>query len=133
MANQQRRRYTKEFKEQAVELTYSRGKQLREVEEDLGINASMLGRWRREMKENPYACFSGAGNVQHLTFAVEDQKNSRKPACAQGFRLFLHFRKLLWNYLFLTSARIFFTSPSGMHFLPKSISSSLPISASMSS
>jgi transposase len=67
MANQQRRRYTKEFKEQAVELTYSRGKQLREVEEDLGINASMLGRWRREMKENPYACFSGAGNVQHAS------------------------------------------------------------------
>jgi transposase-like protein len=57
MANQQRRRYTKEFKEQAVELTYSSSKQLREAAEDLGINASMLGRWRREMKENPYACF----------------------------------------------------------------------------
>ena len=67
MANQQRRRYTKEFKEQAVELTCSSGKQLSEVAEDLGINASMLGRWRREMKENPHACFPGAGNVQHAS------------------------------------------------------------------
>jgi transposase len=67
MANQQRRRYTKEFKEQAVELTYSSGKQVKEVAEDLGINASMLGRWRREMKENSYGCFPGAGNVQHAS------------------------------------------------------------------
>ena len=78
MADQQRRRYTKEFKEQAVELTYSSGKQLREVAEDLGINASMLGRWRREMKENPRACFSGAGNVQHESFEAAEIARLKK-------------------------------------------------------
>ncbi len=43
-----RRQYTREFKEQAVQLTYTSGKPVSAIASDLGINSNMLHRWRRE-------------------------------------------------------------------------------------
>lgn len=44
-------RYTQEFKEQAVKLSYESGKSVPELAADLGIAKNMLYRWRREYEE----------------------------------------------------------------------------------
>ena len=41
-------RYTQEFKEQAVKLSYESGKSVPALAADLGIAKNMLYRWRRE-------------------------------------------------------------------------------------
>ena len=43
-----RRKYDREFKLQAVKLSFESGKTVKEVAEDLGICAGNLIRWRRE-------------------------------------------------------------------------------------
>lgn len=46
-----RKIYTPEFKEQAVQLSYTNGKPVSETAADLGLMANLLHRWRRETKE----------------------------------------------------------------------------------
>ncbi len=42
-----RRKYDKEFKKNAVKLSYASNKSVREVAEDLGISQGLLFRWRK--------------------------------------------------------------------------------------
>lgn len=52
---QKRRKYTNEFKEEAVKMVTKQGYRLSETSRNLGINESMLGRWKQEQlrkKEN---------------------------------------------------------------------------------
>lgn len=59
-----RRKYTKEFKMEAIELVESRGGNATEVARNLGINANMLCRWVREHRaDNKYA-FPGQGKLK---------------------------------------------------------------------
>ena len=56
-----RRRYSQEYKQEAVQLAKSSEESLSQVARDLGINATMLGRWCREYgREGPRA-FRGQG------------------------------------------------------------------------
>lgn len=57
-----RRQYTKEFKKEAVTLTYGPEATIAQVAQDLGINASMLGRWRRQLKAEGRQAFPGNGS-----------------------------------------------------------------------
>lgn len=50
-----RRKYTQEYKREAVQLVKSGGVPASQVARELGINANMLGRWCRELR--------GAGKV----------------------------------------------------------------------
>ena len=43
----ERRKYTEEFKREAVQLMESSGKHIAEIARDLGINDNNLYRWRR--------------------------------------------------------------------------------------
>ena len=43
----QRKRYTKQFKEEALRLVSQEGVSLTQVAQDLGLDASMLRRWRK--------------------------------------------------------------------------------------
>ena len=56
-----KREYTAEFKQKAVELSYARGNAV-EVCRELGLNPSVLGRWRREAKKYGENSFPGKGN-----------------------------------------------------------------------
>ncbi len=47
----ERHKHSKEFKEQAVRLSYSSNQSVAQVAADLGIHTKMLYRWRREMAE----------------------------------------------------------------------------------
>ena len=62
-----RRVYSKEFKEQAVLLSESSGKSVREVAQDLGISENMLWRWKRELRESGDKSFPGQGKRQQGT------------------------------------------------------------------
>jgi transposase len=46
-----RRKYTTEFKEEAVKLITEQGYRVAEAARNLGVNASVLGRWKREVEE----------------------------------------------------------------------------------
>lgn len=52
MTKKNRRNYTKEFKEEAVKLVTEQGYTMAEASRNLGLNANMLTRWKRQMEED---------------------------------------------------------------------------------
>ena len=56
-----RRKYSEEFKLEAVELTCQEGVSVSQVAKDLGITANMLSRWRRELRAHRGKPFPGKG------------------------------------------------------------------------
>ena len=46
---QKRRKYSEEFKREAVSFANQAGITAKKIGEELGINANMIGRWRREL------------------------------------------------------------------------------------
>ena len=60
---EQRRRYPKEFKTEAVELMLSSEREPKELAEDLGIDANMLHRWKREYLTSKEHSFPGSGKI----------------------------------------------------------------------
>jgi transposase len=59
-----RRRYTTEFKTEAVQLVVLQCRSTREVAESLGINSNILGRWVREFERDPDYAFPGQGKLK---------------------------------------------------------------------
>lgn len=57
----QRRRFSAEYKREAVAMLKGPGVSVRQIAGELGIGAAMLGRWRREMHQEPEQVFSGNG------------------------------------------------------------------------
>jgi transposase len=59
-----RRRFTKEFKEQAVRLLETRQKSAQQLEEELGICPGDIYRWRKELQIDGKKAFPGNGNLR---------------------------------------------------------------------
>jgi transposase len=57
----QRRRFSVEYKREAVAMLESPGVSVSQIAEELGIGANVLGRWRRELRREPAQAFSGHG------------------------------------------------------------------------
>ena len=57
----QRRRFNKQFKEEALRLVSQEGVSLTQVAQDPGIDASMLRRWRKEANVAGPNAFRGQG------------------------------------------------------------------------
>lgn len=55
-----RRKFSEEFKREAVELTRQPGARVSEVARDIGVAANLLFRWRRELEAQGKA-FPGSG------------------------------------------------------------------------
>ena len=55
-----RKKYDKEFKQKAVELSYARGN-AKEIADELGIDKGLLYRWRKELKKYEGNSFPGHG------------------------------------------------------------------------
>ena len=87
---QQRRKYSDEFKREAVSLANQSGLSLRQIAEELGINAGMLGRWRKELNQNGDKAFLGQGKARDEEMAalkrelarVEKERDFLKEAAA---------------------------------------------------
>ena len=56
----QRRKFSAEFKREAVDLTRRPQASVSQVAQELGVNANVLSRWRRESAK-PGKTFTGAG------------------------------------------------------------------------
>ena len=61
MSVQERRKYDKDFKRNAVRLTEEPGRTVGDVAEGLGIEADLLYRWRREQRRKEGYAFPGHG------------------------------------------------------------------------
>lgn len=59
-----RRRYTREFKQEAVNLVKEREGRVTEVANNLGIHPVMLHRWINEYSDDPEYAFPGLGNLK---------------------------------------------------------------------
>jgi transposase len=57
----QRRRFSVEYKREAVAMLESPGVSVSQIAEELGIGANVLGRWRRELRREPEQAFPGNG------------------------------------------------------------------------
>ena len=61
METRKRRKFSPEFKREAVELASQPGQTLSGVARDLGIGANLLGRWKRELAQHGREAFGGHG------------------------------------------------------------------------
>ncbi len=81
---QTRRRYSKEFKREAVQLVQKREGEVTAVAINLGIHANMLHRWLKEFADDPSQAFPGNGNlktqdeeIRQLKKTVRDTEEER--------------------------------------------------------
>lgn len=74
---QKRRKYSQEFKQEAVSLIQSPGVTLGQIAEELGINAGMLGRWRRELEQEGRTAFRGHGKPRDEEMAALKRELAR--------------------------------------------------------
>lgn len=56
-----RRRFSKEFKVEAVRLVIERGVSMAQAARDLGVHANVLRSWVREYRADPRQAFPGVG------------------------------------------------------------------------
>lgn len=57
----QRRIFSAEYKREAVTMLDTPGVSLRQIAAELGIGATVLGRWRRELRQESAQAFRGNG------------------------------------------------------------------------
>ncbi len=87
MGEQTRRRFTREFKLEAVRQVVVEGRTRRQVADELGLNANMLGRWIKQLRSDPAQSFPGNGNLKARDKEVEDLR--RQVARLKGELSFL--------------------------------------------
>jgi transposase len=66
METQKRKKYTKEFKTEAVNLLLTQGYSAAEAARRLGIDPGILGRWKRQLEEKDQDAFPGNGRQSGL-------------------------------------------------------------------
>ena len=59
-----RRKFSREFKLEAVKMVKDRGVALKQAARDLDLNENMLRRWVREFSEDPQDAFPGWGQMK---------------------------------------------------------------------
>jgi transposase len=70
-----RKKYTREFKQDAVRLVIEQGYNQSEAARNLGIDRGMLGRWVKEFQEDGSGAFRGNGK---LTTEEEELRRLRE-------------------------------------------------------
>lgn len=58
-----RKKYTREFKSEAVRLLKTSGKSQSKIEEELGIGSGCLSRWKKKYAEDGGQAFPGQGRL----------------------------------------------------------------------
>jgi transposase len=75
MSEQNKRTYTPEFKREAVRLVTEQGYKVTEAARNLGINPSVLARWKNQLTSEGTNAFPGKGR---LTPEKEELQRLRK-------------------------------------------------------
>jgi transposase len=58
------RRFSREFKQEAVKLMEEEGQSVAELGEELGVSSKSLYRWRQELKRDGEQAFPGKGRLK---------------------------------------------------------------------
>lgn len=66
----QRRRFSAEYKREAVAMLESPGVTVNQIAAELGIGATVLGRWRRELRQESVQAFRGNGRARDENLAL---------------------------------------------------------------
>ena len=77
MAEKKRRKYSKEFKEEAVGLVTEQGYRTSEAARNLGISANMLGRWKREMERQKAGSSPGGAQMMEAELKKLRRENEQ--------------------------------------------------------
>jgi transposase-like protein len=64
LSTKKRKRYSREFKLEAVRLITEKGYSIAEASRNLGVEYSILRRWKKELADDPQNAFPGQGAVQ---------------------------------------------------------------------
>jgi len=75
---QNRKKYDKAFKEEAIRLVMEEGRKLSEIERNLDISRGTLARWIREQKAGPEEAFPGKGRLKAKDDEIRRLKNELK-------------------------------------------------------
>ena len=67
-----RRKFSREFKVEAVRMVNEGNRSMNQVARELGINANVLGRWKRQLSDDPRHAFPGKGKLKE-----PDEENRR--------------------------------------------------------
>jgi transposase len=60
----ERRKFSREFKLEAVKLVRDRGVTAAQASRDLGVHANVLRKWVRELETDPVQAFPGNGQMK---------------------------------------------------------------------
>lgn len=72
-----RRKYSAEFKREAVVLANQPGVTKAQIGRDLGVNPNMITRWQRELESNGTKAFLGQGVARDEEMATLKRENAR--------------------------------------------------------
>lgn len=72
-----RRKFSNEFKQEAVRLTEEPGVSCSQVAGELGIGANLLARWRRELARDGQQAFPGRGQSRDEELAATRRELAR--------------------------------------------------------
>jgi len=73
----QRRKYSREFKQEAVQLASGPGVNRSQVAREIGIDPGLLGRWCRESEKEGNAAFKGHGKARDEEMAALKRELAR--------------------------------------------------------
>ena len=73
----ERRKFSNEFKREAVELTRSANVTVSQVARELGVNATLLSKWRRQLEREGEKAFPGQGNARDEEIVALKRELSR--------------------------------------------------------
>jgi len=73
-----RKKYTKNFKKEAVSLVLEKGLTRHAVERQLGLGAGVVHRWVKEFQQSPDHCFPGNGNLNEHEMELVQLKRKNK-------------------------------------------------------
>ena len=84
MKNEHRRRYTREFKLQALDMAETSGKSVAQIEDELGLAPGTMYRWKRQFQQVGKEAYQGKGKladsdqeVRRLRREVEQLREER--------------------------------------------------------
>jgi transposase len=67
----ERRKFSREFKLEAVKLVRERGVKVAQAARDLDVHATVLRSWVREFSEDPREAFTGNGQMKPEQLEIE--------------------------------------------------------------
>ena len=77
-SQKQKRVYTKEFKQEAVQLVLEKGMKQTEAARELGISANLMHRWVLQFRSDGGEAFPGKGSLKPIDQRVRDLESEVK-------------------------------------------------------